>query len=84
MTVQLSGARSSPEGVQDGTTWLLASNRLELEEGRVGLLLQRGIESSDGNDEAGSFLSGMSTSGVLISTLGKEDKPCASLGRHSS
>lgn len=45
-----------PERVQDRTAGLLAGHRLELQEWSVGLLFQRGVESSNGHDQARGFL----------------------------
>lgn len=46
----------SPVGVQHGAAGLLATNRVELQQRCVGLLLERGIKGADGDDEPGSFL----------------------------
>jgi hypothetical protein len=39
-----------PVRVQDRAAWLLAGDGLILEQGRVGLLLERGVEGTDGDD----------------------------------
>lgn len=44
-----------PEGVQYGAARLLATDRLELQERSVWLLLQRCVESTNGHDQARSF-----------------------------
>jgi len=43
------------EGVQDGAAGLLAGDWLELQQRGIRLLLERGIQSADGNDKPGSF-----------------------------
>ena len=48
--------KGSPVGVQHRAARLLATNRVELQQRCVGLLLERGIKGADGDDESGSFL----------------------------
>ena len=51
--VQLVISRSYvPEGVQDRSAWRFADHGLELQKGRVGLLLEGGVEGTDRDDEA--------------------------------
>jgi hypothetical protein len=42
----------SPEGIKNSSARRLASNRLKLEERRIWLLLQRGIQCAYGDNES--------------------------------
>lgn len=47
-----------PEGVEDRLAWGSANHGLILEQRSIRLLLQRGVESANGNDETRGFLYG--------------------------
>lgn len=49
-------ALNIPKWIQDGSAGLFASDRLELEQGRLRHLLEGRVESADRYDETGSFL----------------------------
>jgi hypothetical protein len=48
--------RGLPEWIQNRSARRFADDGLELQQGRVGLLLQRCVESTDRDDETRSFL----------------------------